>query len=141
MPKIRVSETLPFTSKQIYDIVVDVDSYPKFLPWCVNARTYDREEHQFMAEMTVAFQGIREVFTTLDQVVPEKKVIINLRSGPFQYLASTWNFTPENNQTRVDFFIDFRFQSRLKEMIVGPVFSIISKQMLQAFCKRAQSIY
>lgn len=141
MPRIRISETLPFSAKQIYDLVVNVEDYPQFLPWCVKTRVWDRQENQFMAELTVSFKGIREVFQTLDVVVPEKKVEVNLKSGPFQYLASTWNFSDQNGQTKVEFFIDFRFQSRMKEMIMGPVFSQVSKQMIGAFRQRAVALY
>ncbi|MBF0131422.1 MAG: type II toxin-antitoxin system RatA family toxin [Magnetococcales bacterium] len=141
MPRIRVSETLPFSAMQIYDLVIDVEKYPQFLPWCVKARAWDQQPGQFLAELTVSFKGLRESFQTLDVVVPGKKVEINLKSGPFQYLVSTWIFTENNGVTSVDFFIDFKFDSRMKEMIMGPVFSQVSKQMIGAFRKRAQALY
>ncbi|MBF0357460.1 MAG: type II toxin-antitoxin system RatA family toxin [Magnetococcales bacterium] len=138
MPTIRVSELLPFTTAQMYDIVVDVESYPKFLPWCGKARVWDHKDNQFMAEMSVSFKGIRETFQTLDIVEPNKKIEINLKSGPFQYLVSTWHFHPiGEDRTKVEFFIDFRFSSKMKEMIMGPVFTQVSKQMISAFRKRA----
>ncbi|MBF0421599.1 MAG: type II toxin-antitoxin system RatA family toxin [Magnetococcales bacterium] len=141
MPRIRVSETLPFSPRQIYDLVVAVDQYPQFLPWCVKSRIWDQQPNQFMAELTVSFKGIRESFQTLDIVVPEKKIEINLKSGPFQYLVSTWLFSGDTSATKVDFFIDFKFNNRMKEMIMGPVFSQVSKQMISAFRKRALELY
>ncbi len=141
MPRIRVSEVVPFTQEQIYNVVVDVERYPEFLPWCTQTRIQERRENQFTAELTVAFKGIREKFKTLDVLTPPEKVEINLRSGPFKYLVSTWKFTPVGSRTRVDFFIDFSFQSRMKEMIMGPVFTQVSKQMVAAFRKRAVTLY
>lgn len=141
MPRIRVTEILPFSPEQIYGLVVDVERYPEFLPWCSGTRIYDRQENQFMAELTVSFKGIRESFQTLDTLTPNEKVEINLRSGPFKYLVSTWNFTAVGDRTRVEFFIDFSFQSRMKEMIMGPVFSQVSKQMVAAFRKRAVQLF
>lgn len=141
MPRIRVSETLPFAAMQIYNLVIDVEKYPQFLPWCVKARSWDQQPGQFMAELTISFKGLRESFQTLDIVEPGKKVEINLKSGPFQYLVSTWIFTETNGATSVDFFIDFKFDSRMKEMIMGPVFSQVSKQMIGAFRKRALALY
>ena len=133
---------MPFSQSQLYNLVVDVERYPDFLHWCVNSRIRERTEAQFLAELTVAFKGIRESFQTVDVLTPERKVEVNLRSGPFRYLASTWTFTPVGEQkTRVDFFIDFRFQSRMKEMILGPVFTQISKQMVSAFRKRAVALF
>jgi coenzyme Q-binding protein COQ10 len=142
MPQIRVTEIVPFSQSQMYHLVVDVERYPDFLPWCVKSRVLDRSETQFLAELTVAFKGIRESFQTLDILTPEHKVEVNLRSGPFRYLASTWTFTPLAPQrTRIDFFIDFTFQSRMKEMLLGPVFTQISKQMVSAFCCRAATMF
>ncbi|MEO5349630.1 MAG: type II toxin-antitoxin system RatA family toxin [Magnetococcus sp. YQC-3] len=142
MPQIRVTETVPFSQSQMYHLVVDVERYPDFLPWCVKSRVMERTENQFLAELTVAFKGIRESFQTVDVLTPEQKVEVNLRSGPFRYLASTWTFTPLSpERTQVDFFIDFTFQSRMKEMLLGPVFTQISKQMVAAFCTRARVLF
>lgn len=142
MPQIRVTEIVPFSQSQMYNLVVDVERYPDFLPWCVKSRIIERNENQFLAELTVAFKGIRESFQTVDLLTPEHKVEVNLRSGPFRYLASTWTFTPLTpEKTQIDFFIDFTFQNRMKEMLLGPVFSQISKQMVSAFCKHATAIF
>lgn len=142
MPKIRVSETLPFTCQEMYDVVVDVESYPQFLPWCSHSRVWDKKDDQFVAELTVSFKGVREKFQTLDEIVPNRKVTITLKSGPFRHLISTWEFRPlEGSRTKVDFFIDFKFSNRMKEMLMGPVFTQISKQMIQAFKRRAMTLY
>jgi coenzyme Q-binding protein COQ10 len=142
MPKIRVSEILPFTCEQMYNVVADVEKYPKFLPWCSKTRVWDKQDNQFMAELTVSFKGIREKFQTLDILEPHKKIEVNLKSGPFQYLVSTWHFNPiGDDRTKVEFFIDFRFSSKMKEMIMGPVFTQVSKQMISAFKKRAIALH
>ncbi|MBF0126475.1 MAG: type II toxin-antitoxin system RatA family toxin [Magnetococcales bacterium] len=141
MPRIRISETVPFTPEQMYALVVEVERYPDFLPWCASTRVWDRTPTQFMAEMTVSFKGIRETFRTLDIIVPDRRIEINLKDGPFKYLASIWTFAPVPNGTQVDFFIDFTFQSRMKEMIMGPVFSEASRRMLAAFKTRAAEVY
>ncbi|MBF0369164.1 MAG: type II toxin-antitoxin system RatA family toxin [Magnetococcales bacterium] len=141
MAQLRISEKVPFTAAQMYDLVADVEKYPQFLPWCVGSRVFDRKEDGFTAEMTVAFKGMRETFQTVDKIVPGSRIDISLRSGPFKYLTSTWAFKPDSKGSRVEFFIRFKFQSRLKEMVLGPVFTVISKQMLDAFRKRAHVIY
>ncbi|MBF0182138.1 MAG: type II toxin-antitoxin system RatA family toxin [Magnetococcales bacterium] len=141
MPRIRISETVPFTPNQMYTLVADVERYPDFLPWCSSTRVWDRTPTQFMAEMTVSFKGIRETFRTMDILVPDKRIEVNLKDGPFKYLASLWTFAPVANGAQVDFFIDFTFQSRMKEVIMGPVFSEASRRMLTAFKGRAAQIY
>lgn len=141
MPRIRISEIVSFSPNQMFTLVSEVEKYPDFLPWCASTRVWDRTPTQFMAEMTVSFKGIRETFRTLDLLEQDKRIEINLKDGPFKYLASIWTFEPVVNGTQVDFFIDFTFQSRMKEMIMGPVFSEASRRMLTAFKIRAAEIY
>ncbi|MBF0620604.1 MAG: type II toxin-antitoxin system RatA family toxin [Magnetococcales bacterium] len=143
MPRITLTENVKFSCEQMYGLVVDVDRYPEFLPWCVAARRYDDQEGQFMAELTVSFKGIRESFRTQDRYVPNKRVDIALRRGPFRHLESSWVFAelPNGNGARVDFSIDFQFKSRLMNMTIGPVFTHAAKQMVSAFRKRANMLY
>ena len=141
MSQISISEFLPFTPGQIYGLVADVDNYPAFLPWCVKTHVIDRQPDHFLAEFTVGVQGIREKFQTLSTLVQDKKMEINLHSGPFQHMNSTWKFTPVKGGTRVDFFMDFRFKSLMKEMIVGSILYQVYKQMIGAFHKQAISMF
>ncbi|MBF0154353.1 MAG: type II toxin-antitoxin system RatA family toxin [Magnetococcales bacterium] len=141
MPRREASETVPFTPEQMYDLVVDMASYSQFLPWCVKARKFDETPQQFIAEMTIAFKGLRETFQTVDTVIPGREVTIRLKSGPFRALESQWRFTPLDEGTRIDFYIDFQFRNPILEMTLGPVFSAASKQMVEAFRQRAHALY
>ncbi|MBF0369163.1 MAG: type II toxin-antitoxin system RatA family toxin [Magnetococcales bacterium] len=142
MPKISASATVPHSPQQMYDLVVDMDSYPKFLPWCVHATKSEETETQFLSEMTVSFKGIRQTFHTIDYLEPGRKVEIKHRSGPFKRLESVWTFSPvSGGGARVDFTIDFLFSNTLMNVTLGPLFAQASKQMVAAFRNRAQAIY
>ncbi len=140
--KTVASETVPFTARQMYDLVVDMDSYPKFIPWCAAASKRDETESQFVAEITFTFKGMRETFRTLDKVVPGEKVEISLMSGPFRRLNSTWRFIPTTDGgSRIDFSIDFQFKNKLMDLALGSVFGQASKKMVACFRKRAFELY
>ncbi|MEG3639432.1 type II toxin-antitoxin system RatA family toxin [Magnetococcus sp. PR-3] len=144
MPKIQMNETVPFSPQQMYDLVVDVDRYPEFLNWCSHACITKQDEGQFEAELTVSFKGVREKFRTLDKLVPGKRVEISLVSGPFRHLTSLWDFEPVGpggKRCRINFSIDFKFRNPVLNMTLGPVFSIISKQMVSDYRKRAVKLY
>ncbi|MBF0589335.1 MAG: type II toxin-antitoxin system RatA family toxin [Magnetococcales bacterium] len=142
MPRINLRKDLPFSSQQMYDLVADVESYPQFIPWCTETRKFDIQETQFMAELTVAFKGIRQSFQTLDKIIPGKQIDINLKSGPFRRLTSQWKFVDRGPEAcQVVFSIDFQFKNRLMDMTMGPVFSQSSRQMVGAFEKRARQLY
>lgn len=141
MPVIRLHEILPFTPQQMYDLVVDVDRYPEFLPWCVKTRTFDFRPNQFTAELTISFRGMRESFQTVDRIIPNQEVKVSLLKGPFSHLENTWKFQPAPGGTRVEFYIDFRFQNRIIDLTMGPLFSHAARQMVAAFRNRAHAIY
>lgn len=138
----RTANTLvPFSAQQMYDLVVDMDRYPEFLPWCAKARKYEIKENQFKSEMTFTFKGLRQTFHTLDRLEPGRKITITHTSGPFRHLESVWNFIPQTNGCRVDFVIDFRFKNPIMDVTLGPLFGEASRRMVEAFKIRAQSIY
>lgn len=135
------STLVPFTSEQMYNLVVDMDRYPEFIPWIVKSKKYDVEEDRFMSEMTFAFKGIRETFHTEDRVVVNQKITIKLVSGPFGNLESEWLFTPVDHGVQIDFFINFSFKNRLLDFTLGPLFGEASKRMVDAFKQRAMEMY
>ncbi|MGN7612756.1 type II toxin-antitoxin system RatA family toxin [Magnetococcales bacterium HHB-1] len=141
--KTRTRTKVPYTPQQMYDLVVDMDSYPQFIPWCIQASKSDVKSDRFLAHMTVAFKGIRETFTTLDRVIPGKRVDIELKKGPFKHLKSTWVFEPmkKSSGTQIDFIIDFKFKSKLLDLTMGPVFYQATKKMVAAFTQRAHDLY
>ncbi|MBF0186456.1 MAG: type II toxin-antitoxin system RatA family toxin [Magnetococcales bacterium] len=135
------TETVPFTPQQMYDLVVDMDSYPEFIPWCTAAGKYDETDTSFVAEMTVSFKAVRETFRTLDTVEPGKRITINLMSGPFKELKSEWRFSEVPRGCKIDFSIEFSFKNRLMDMTLGPVFGQATKKMVKAFRDRAKALY
>ena len=142
MGKRTSSMKVPYSAQQMYDLVVDMDRYPEFIPWLAKSRKYDENGNEFMSEMTFAFKGIRETFKTRDTVIPGKKITISNISGPFKHLDSEWSFTESSDGGCViDFFIDFRFSSRLVELALGSIFGEASKRMVEAFRARADDIY
>ncbi|MEO5340585.1 MAG: type II toxin-antitoxin system RatA family toxin [Magnetococcus sp. MYC-9] len=141
MSRHNASTIVPYTPDQMYQLVVDMDRYPEFLPWCVKARKYESDEAGFKSEITFAFKGLRETFYTQDRLEPGRKITITLLSGPFRHLESEWLFTPMEGGTKVDFFIDFNFKNKLIDLTVGPLFGEASRRMVEAFKQRAQAIY
>jgi coenzyme Q-binding protein COQ10 len=142
MGKRTSSMKVPYSAQQMYDLVVDMDKYPEFIPWVAKARKYDENDNKFMSEMTFSFKGMRESFKTKDTVIPGERVTISNVSGPFKRLESEWNFADSaSGGCTIEFFIDFSFKSRLAEIALGPVFGEASKRMVEAFRTRADAIY
>jgi coenzyme Q-binding protein COQ10 len=141
MPAHRESIHLPYTQAQLFDLVADVEKYPQFLPWCRAARIHERGEGYMLAELLIAFKGIRESYTSRVELRRPDAIDVTMVKGPFHYLVNYWRFTPEAGGTRIDFDLDFRFSSRLLETLIGALFARATEKMVGAFKSRAEQLY
>lgn len=141
MSRHSASTIVQFTPQQMYHLVIDMDRYPEFLPWCSKARKFECETDSFKSEITFSFKGLRETFYTKDRIEPDRRITITLTDGPFRHLESEWLFTPVNGGTKIDFYIDFNFKNKLIDLTIGPVFGEASRRMVDAFKQRAENLY
>jgi ribosome-associated toxin RatA of RatAB toxin-antitoxin module len=143
MKTVKKSVLLWYSPAQMYRLVTDVDRYPEFLPWCDRARVVSHEADGMVAEIGIAFGGIRQTFTTRNVHQPDRQVCIKLVSGPFSQLEGEWNFLllgEETQACRVELVLTYGFDGALGRLI-SPVFDKIAGSMVDAFVKRAQQVY
>jgi coenzyme Q-binding protein COQ10 len=126
--------------QQLYRLVADVESYPKFIPWCVAARVYEQQDTNFKADVVVGFKGITEKYTSRVHLL-DNEIDIEYLNGPFSCLENNWKFTPEANGTKITFFIKFQFKSKLLQALIGGLFEAAVHKMVSAFEKRAKELY
>jgi coenzyme Q-binding protein COQ10 len=141
MPTHFVEKNLPYTPKQLYDLVADIESYPKFIPWCQGARVYQREGNVVLADLIIHFRGLTGKYTSrvlLDE--KEKEISVELAQGPFQHLYQGWKFVKIHEGTRVEFDIDFKIRNFILEKVADMMFNEACKKMMEAFTKRADEL-
>ncbi|MBK9443281.1 MAG: type II toxin-antitoxin system RatA family toxin [Comamonadaceae bacterium] len=143
MKTVKKSVLIWYSPAEMYRLVVDVDQYPQFLPWCDKARAVEQEENGMLAEIGISFSGVHQTFSTRNVHIPDQQVIINLVNGPFSKLEGVWNFLPLGNEPRackVELSLTYGFESTLGKLI-SPVFDKIASSMVDAFVKRAKQVY
>jgi coenzyme Q-binding protein COQ10 len=141
MPTHAERQFVPYTPEQLFELVADVDKYPRFLPWCVAARVHHRAESHVKADLTIGFGPFRESFTSLVTLDRPTRVTVKYETGPFRYLNNQWNFAPHTIGTEVSFFVEFEFRSRILQSAIGVVFNEAVRRMVNAFLKRARDVY
>ena len=141
MPTHAERKIVPYTQEQLFDLVADVESYPRFLPWCVAARIRSRIDCQVVADLTIGFGPFRESFTSRVTLDRPQRVTVKYENGPFRYLNNQWDFHPRGTGTEVAFFVDFEFRSRILQAAIGVVFNEAVRRMVNAFLKRARDVY
>ncbi|MGZ2257835.1 type II toxin-antitoxin system RatA family toxin [Roseobacter sp. A03A-229] len=146
MPTHAETRTLPYSAQQMYDLVADVDSYPKFLPWCSAARiksvTPQGNTEVMEADLIISFKVFRERFTSRVVLMPDdKKIDSEYLDGPFRYMKSNWGFRDIDGGCEVSFFVDFAFRNMILQRLIGVVFNDAMLRIVRAFESRAEELY
>ncbi len=146
MPTFHTLHRVPFTPRQMFDLVADVESYPEFLPMCDSLAVLRRTENErsavLVATMTVGYKAIRESFTTRVTLWPrEPRVVVEYLDGPFSHLENRWRFLPAPGGCDVDFHIDYEFRSAILGLLVGALVDKAFRRFTAAFEERARAVY
>jgi len=142
MPKHTETRHLPYTPEQMFDLVADVPSYARFLPWVSAIRVRSNSDTEMVADMIVGFKGLRETFTSRVAKRRPEHIHVDYVEGPLKYLHNDWQFRPDGEGgCFVDFSVDFAFKNRVFEMLAGQVFDRALRKMIGAFEERATKLY
>jgi len=136
------NKVIPHTPENLFQLVMDIKSYPDFLPWCVAARIKSQKEQKIVADLMIGFRLYRERFTShVDFDLATKIIKVEYAEGPFKYLKNSWEFKDHPDGCEIDFYVDFEFKSQLFQSVVETLFSEAVKKMVNAFEKRADNLY
>jgi len=148
MKHVKKSVLLWYSAHEMYTLVTDVPSYPQFLPWCERAEVLEVGANNMTARLSLAYGGVRHAFTTRNEHVHDKSVVVTLVDGPFSVLDGTWLFrtlgTPPGDASqacRIEFDMRYAFSSQALEAVVSPVFDRIANTFVDSFVKRAEQVY
>lgn len=142
MPNFENSKVLPFSDEQLYNIIINVELYPEFLPWCKQSEISNKiDENNFDAKLTIGYKALDESYTSRVKGVYLKKITSSAISGPFKYLDSSWVFDKNKDTCKVIFKLNYEFKSFLLGKIMGSLFQKASEKMFEAFEGRAKSLY
>ncbi len=147
MAFLQETKILPYSAKQMYELVIDIEKYDEFLPWCKKARIIERfSDNNLHAELLINFKNFFEKyisdvnFNKLEN--GDYFVDVVAIKGPFKSLINKWKFSElGDNQCRVDFFLEFEFNSKMLSNMLGAIFSSAIKKMMFAFEQRASVLY
>lgn len=153
MKHVKKSVLLWYSPREIYDLVVGIEAYPQFLPWCQRAEVLAQDAASMTARLHLAYAGVKHAFTTRNEHEDGALVRMTLVDGPFSRLDGVWRFVPIGTPAahaapgagaqacRVEFDLSYAFSSRPLEMVVSPVFDRIANTLVDSFVKRAEQVH
>ncbi len=139
---IQRSALVTYSASQMYALVADVERYHEFLPWCRLVSVLSHEGDQVLARMDIAKGPIHKSFTTRNTMHRDQQIDLSLVEGPFKHLQAYWRFADLGaDGSRVSLDMEFEISTRVLRVTLAPVFSEIANSMVDAFCKRAKTVY
>lgn len=130
--------------QRMFALINDIESYPRFLPWCSSTQVLSRTEREIVATIGVHRGPLNSTFTTRNELTPDRHIAMSLVSGPFRTLEGEWNLTPVElpgqSGCRVDLLMRFAFANRLAGLMFEPLFEETAASLVDAFVARARSL-
>lgn len=147
MPSLHQTKILPHSANQIYQLVMDIESYPQFLPWCKKAHIIEKiSDENLRADLLINFKSFFEKYRSdvkHGKTAPNCYFVdVVAIEGPFKSLINKWKLRDlEDGKCEVEFFIEFEFNSIILTKLIGAIFERATEKMMTAFEARAHEIY
>jgi ribosome-associated toxin RatA of RatAB toxin-antitoxin module len=142
LPTVKRSSRVPYTTEQMFDLVNDVEAYPKFLHWCRAARVESRYGNTIEATLEIGALGFHQSFRTRNTLQRPERIGIDLVSGPFRRLRGEWRFVAAGGQgTDISLTLSFEVTLSPFGAVFAKVFEELAAAQMTAFVERAKRVY
>ena len=142
VPTHHQTKIVGYSAEEIFDLVIDVTSYPDFLPWCISSSTTEIKSGSFHADLLIGFKIFRENFGSRVEFKRPQVIEVTPTYGPFRKMRNMWSFEDKGkNSCLIDFYVDFEFRSLFLNKVMGLLFYEAVKKMVDCFEKQASQKY
>jgi len=141
MQHLNEKRILNYKMQDIFDLVMDIESYQQFLPWISDATIISRADDNIIADLTANFASVKQSYrSNVTYNLSEHRAYIEAEShtGPFKHLLSRWDLTSNEDKTLVEFTLEFELKSKLMTNLVSPVIMQAQRKIISAFEERAR---
>ena len=145
MPKASVKRLIECKKNQLIDLVLDIEKYPEFVPFCHDARVFEKNIKKnftfIIADLTIGKGPFKDTYKS--DVKFNKKngsIYVTNIDGPLKYLENKWYFRQDNNITEVSFDVDFELKNHFLNIIMTKSFQFGLDKIADAFQKRAENM-
>ena len=146
MPKASVKKLIECKKEQLIDLVLDIEKYPEFVPFCVNAKVYEKKEQDnlllIVADLTIGKGPFKDTYKSdVKYNKKEDSIFVTNLDGPLKHLENTWHFKEKNNVTEISFEVDFELKNEFLNIVMTKSFQFALDKIAEAFQKRAEDLF
>ena len=146
MPKASVKRLIECKKEQLIDLVLDIEKYPQFVPFCLNSKVYEKNDKDnlllIIADLTIGKGPFKDTYKS--DVKYNKKddsIYVTNLDGPLKHLENKWYFRENNNITEVSFDVDFELKNHFLNIVMTKSFQYGLDKIADAFQKRADELF
>ena len=146
MPKASVKRLIECNKNQLIDLVLDIEKYPEFVPFCLDAKIYEKKEKGdfilIIADLTIGKGPFKDTYKS-DVKFNKKDNSIKVTNieGPLNRLENIWLFNDHVNGTEISFDIDFEIENKFLNIVMTKSFQFGLDKIADAFQKRADDLF
>ena len=146
MPKASVKKLIQCKKEQLIDLVLDIEKYPEFVPFCVDAKVYEKKDKGnlllIVADLTIGKGPFKDTYKSdVKYNKKEDSIFVTNHDGPLKHLENTWLFKEQNNITEVSFEVDFELKNEFLNIVMAKSFQFALDKIAEAFQKRAENLF
>jgi len=146
MPSASIKKKIPCSKKNLIEMVLDIEKYPEFVPWCLDGKIHDQIDKgdtiEIKADLTIGKSFFRDTYKSF--VIYNKSVdsihVTNI-DGPLKHLENEWFFRQEGDSSEVEFHVDFELKNKILNVLMIKSFDLGLKKIADAFEKRAIQLF
>ena len=146
MPSASIKKKIPCSKENLIEMVLDIEKYPEFVPWCLGSKIHDKidkgDKIEIKADLTIGKSFFRDTYKSF--VIYYKSVdsihVTNI-DGPLKHLENKWLFKQDGDSSEVEFHVDFELKNKILNVLMIKSFGIGLKKIADAFEKRAIDLF
>ena len=146
MPKASVKRLIECNKEQLVNLVLDIENYPKFIPYCLDAKIYKKKEERnlifIIADLTIGKGPFNATYKSDVKFDKDTDTIeVTNIEGPLKYLDNKWFFLEKDNSTEIFFDIDFEIENKFLNIVMSKSFQYGLDKIADSFQKRANDLF
>ena len=146
MPKASVKKLIECKKEQLINLVLDIEKYPEFVPFCMGAKVYKKKVQGnlllIVGDLTIGKGPFKETYKSdVKYNKKEDSIFVTNLDGPLKHLENTWHFKEKNNVTEISFEVDFELKNEFLNIVMTKSFQFALDKIAEAFQKRAEKLF
>ena len=146
MPKASVKKLIECKKEQLINLVLDIEKYPEFVPFCMGAKVYEKKAQGnlllIVGDLTIGKGPFKDTYKSdVKYNKKEDSIFVTNLDGPLKHLENTWHFKEKNNVTEISFEVDFELKNEFLNIVMTKSFQFALDKIAEAFQKRAEELF